>query len=693
MSYIIGCDTGGTFTDVVVVDEKGKVTTAKALSTPPTFIEGITNSLSVAAELLELSLEQILKNASMFVLGTTIATNTVINRSGCRTGLITTVGHEHVHHIARGGLSKWSGLSESETREAYRTKKVDPLVPKRLAKGVVERIDWKGSVVCKLDTNSVNQAIKELVDEGVDAIAVCLLWSFYNPEHEREIDKILNDNYPQVYRSISHQLEPALGEYARSNTTIIDSYVGPETKRYLEAVDKMLSSKGFNHPLLVMQAHGGSTYGRDARPYATLGSGPAAGVVAARYLGELTGHKNIISADVGGTSFDVSLIANGELGYAREPVVARFPVSFPMVDVISIGAGGGSIAWIDPLTNRLRVGPVSAGSNPGPACYGFGGTEPTVTDADLMLGYLNPDYFLGGKAKLYPDKARTAIKKIGDQLNWGVTETASAIYEIVSAQMADLVRNVTVERGYSPSDFALMAFGGNGPLHAAVYGSDLGVKEVIVPPTASTLSAFGLATSDILHNHRIYHFARMPMDVDTFNKNFQLLEEQINKELERDGFKEQDRQLNYSLDMRWGSQYYSLRVPIERKKYVAEELEQIANKFADMYENLYGKGSAYTPSGIFITSFVIDGIGKIIKPSLPKFEIKGTDPGKALKGQRDAYFKKFKAFTPTNIYDFAKLEPGNVVMGPAIIEATQTTIVIPPDRKASLDAYLNVIIK
>ncbi len=694
MGYTIGIDTGGTFTDVVVIGGKGAVTTGKALSTPPTFTEGIMNGLENTARSLRTSVDGLLRETDVFVLGTTIATNTIINRSGAKTGLVATVGHEHVHHIARGGLSKWAGLSEGETREAYRTKKVEPLLPKALAKGVVERVDWKGSVVCPLNIEDAKQAIRSLVQQGVESIAVCLLWSFSNPAHEKELGKILSEEYPNIYSSISHELAPSLGEYARANTTIIDGYIGPETTRFLISLDKLLSGKGLKHPMLVMQAHGGCVVGREARPFTTFSSGPAAGVIASKYLGELLGHENIITTDVGGTSFDISLIVKGLLTYAREPVVARFPVSFPMVDVISIGAGGGSIAWIDPLTGLLRVGPKSAGAYPGPACYGFGGKDATVTDADLVLGYLNPDYFLGGTMKLRSDKAHEAIKRLADSLGWDVTTTAAGIYDIVNAQMADLVRSATIERGYNPSEFALFGYGGNGPMHAAIYAGELGVDKIVIPSVASTFSAFGSATSDILHSHRMFSFSPMPMNEDSFNENFRTLESRVNDELEGDGIKESDRVFNYAVDMRYGAQYYALRMAIERKKYDAKAMEGLCRQFDDLYESLYGKGSEYTLlSGRFVTSFMVDGIGKIPKPVLSKHELRGPDASQAVKGKREVFFRVYNEFRPTDIYDYAQLRAGNMILGPAIVEAVHTTIVIPPGRQATVDEYLNVIIK
>jgi N-methylhydantoinase A len=692
MGYIVGIDTGGTFTDVVVIDGQGQVTTAKALTTPPTFAEGIMNGLEEAARLIGQGKESLLKETDLFILGTTIATNTLIMRSGAKVGLIATLGHEHVHHLARGGLSKWIGRPEEEIREAHRTKKVEPLIPKSAVRGVPERIDWKGSVVFPLDLAEAREAVQSLVNQGVQSIAVCLLWSFSNPAHEIKIKEILEE-YPHIYKSISHELEPSLGEYARTNTALIDGYVGPAVKRFFITLNDKLQNLGLKNPMLVMQAHGGSVFATEASPYATFQSGPCAGVIASKYLGEKMGYKNIINADVGGTSFDVSIIQDGLLTYAREPSVARFLVSFPMVDVVSIGAGGGSIAWYDPQTKLLRVGPQSAGSNPGPACYGFGGVEPTVTDAALVLGYLNPEFFLGGKMKLYPEKAFFAVKQLADQLGWDVVETAAGIYQIVNNYMADTVRAVTIERGFDPREFVLFAYGGAGPMHAAVYGEETGVKEVIVPSTASTLSAFGLASTDILHNHRKFYSGPMPMDPDTFNKNFDDLEQVARGALSKDGIEGKNRIFNYAIDMRWGAQYYTVRMPIKREKYDARGIEGLCEQFDELYERLYGKGSAYTPAGRFVTSFIVDGIGKVAKPVLRKYHLSGTDPAGAFKAKRSIHFSKFKRYEPTSTFDYELLEAGNVVEGPAIIEAPQTTIVIPPGQKGRVDEYKNIVIK
>jgi N-methylhydantoinase A len=294
--------------------------------------------------------------------------------------------------------------------------------------------------------------------------------------------------------------------------------------------------------------------------------------------------------------------------------------------------------------------------------------------------------------KLYPERSHEAMKGLADKLGWDVTRTAAGVYDIVNAQMADLVRSATIERGYNPKEFALFGYGGNGPLHAAVYGTELGVSEIVIPPVASTFSALGVATSDILHSHRMFHFSPIPMDPELFNKNFKTLEKTADEELDRDGIDPEDRIFIYAVDMRWGAQYYTVRMPIKRMVYDEKAIEALCPQFDELYESLYGKGSAHTPSGRFVSAFMVDGIGKIRKPKLSRLEPADADASKALKGKRDVFFRLYNEYRPTDIYDNGKLEAGNTVSGPAIIEAEQTTIVIPPKREARMDEYMNVII-
>ncbi|MDP2727127.1 MAG: hydantoinase/oxoprolinase family protein, partial [Dehalococcoidia bacterium] len=389
MAYFVGVDTGGTFTDCVIMDGDGKLVLGKSPSTPPDFAVGVLGAVGVAAESMGLTLEDLLQQTVLFTHGTTVATNAMLTRSGARTGLITTEGFEDTIIMMRA-IGRVVGLTEEEIKHMVATNKPVPIVPRTLIKGVTERVDYKGAVLRALDKEAARRAIKELVDEGVEAIAVCFLWSFMNPTHEREVLRLIKEMYPGVFASISSDLTPKLGEYERTATAAINAYVGPATSRYIASFSDQLKGKGFAYVPLIMQAYGGCLPADRAveRPVEMIGSGPAGGVIGSKFMAELMGHNNVITTDVGGTSFDVGLIYGGVPELAKEPSIGQYRLMVPSIEIKSIGAGGGSIAWVEPVTNLLKVGPRSAGARPGPVCYDAGGTDPTVTDADLVLGYL-----------------------------------------------------------------------------------------------------------------------------------------------------------------------------------------------------------------------------------------------------------------------------------------------------------------
>ena len=427
MAYMIGVDTGGTFTDAVIVDEKGTIVRGKGLTTPKDFIAGVENALNAAAEHLQAPLQNILSETKAFCFGTTIGTNAITTRSGAKTGMITTTGARDATYIARG-MSKWGGLPEAEIKHVAVTRRPEPIVPKTLIQEIQERIDWKGAIVCELSPEEVKRAVEDLVKQGVESIAVCFLWSFRNNLHEKEAERIISELYPDIYCSASCEIAPLLGEYERFITTVFDCYIGPATSKFLQSLSMTLKNKGLKGGLVVMKADGGCAFSDEVLPVATIHSGPAGGVMGARFLGELLGYKDIVSADVGGTTFDVSLIRNGKVSHSREPIMEKHHTLYPTVDLTSIGAGGGTIIWADPEMGTLHVGPKSAGSDPGPVCYGFGGTEPTLTDAALILGYINPDHFFGGTMKLNQDKATKSLERVASQVGMDVTQLAAGAY-------------------------------------------------------------------------------------------------------------------------------------------------------------------------------------------------------------------------------------------------------------------------
>jgi N-methylhydantoinase A len=693
MAYLVGIDIGGTFTDAVVMDEVGKVTQAKAASTPDDFSIGVLDSLSVAAESIGIAIKDLLGQTMLISHGATAGINAMLTHTGAKTGLITTEGFEDTILIMRS-LGRYAGLGEEEIKRLVKTAKPKPIVPKPLIKGIKERVDYKGSVLSPLRTEDAKQAINGLMGQGVQSIAVAFLWSPVNPSHEREIKRIFNDMYPEIYLTISSEIAPRLGEYERTSTTVVNAYIGPIVSRYLSSLENLLKQKGFKGSPLVMAVHGGSLRVASAikEPVRTLGSGPVAGVMGSKFLAELLGFKNVITTDVGGTSFDVSLIYDGNVEWAVEPTVGQYSLSIPMVDVKSIGAGGGSIARIEPVTNVLKVGPGSAGAVPGPACYDRGGTEPTVTDADLVLGYLNPDYFLGGKLKLNKQKAIEVIgNKIGEPLGVSVVEAAAGIRDIVDAHMSDLIRSATVARGYDPRTCVLFAYGGAGPLHASAYGR--GTQAVIVPASASVHSAMGAVTSDIVHTYEMGVPMPVPADPDRFNANFEDLEEEAIEDLRQDGFSDTEMTLSRYVAMRYRRQVHELRTPVPAGRLKSDDLGQVYNEFERLYEKSYGKGAAYKEAGMQIVTFRVEARGRIVKPVLEKYPTQGRDPSSALKTNREIFLRKYNGFVTANIYDFNRLRAGNIVPGPAIIETPVTTILIDADQTAEVDEYLNVIMR
>ncbi|MEA2330767.1 MAG: N-methylhydantoinase [Thermoleophilaceae bacterium] len=686
MSSIIGVDTGGTFTDVVVLQDDGTTVSAKAATTGDDLEVGILAAITEAGRKLALGADELLGQTEIFRLSGTTVTNVVLTGQGVATGLLTTVGFEDTLHIGRG-KSAWAGGTEEEVRRAYRRLKPAPLVPKPLVRGIAERVDSTGSVVVPLSHEQLAGAADELVDAGAKSLAVCFVWSVRNSGHELEARDIIAKRHPDVSVHLSHAVAPSAGEYERFTTTVVDALAGPVMDRLLRRLRTTLGDHGFDGELLVAQADGGAAYAEETRPVSTLQSGPAAGVIASRNEGRSIGKQNVVTADVGGTSFDVAVVADGEWLYSREPTVGKLSLSLPMIEVESVGAGGGSIAWVDEL-DVLHVGPHSAGANPGPVCYGLGGTEPTVTDAALVLGYLNPEYFLGGRVELAASAAEEAVTKLGEPLGLTATETAAGIFAIANAHMAGLITRRVVSRGYDPRDFVVFAYGGAGGMHGAFYAAETDIPEVVIPALAGTFSALGVTTAPLLHTARRHDFAPIPMDADRFVENFRELQGEVVAMLERDGVPEKDRTLVYALDMRYGVQVHTVRLVISPETCFAADFETIREEFDATYEKLYGKGSGYGDAGRFATAFIVEGYGRLAIPSRAPSTGEAKDPSPAFAETRDLFFDG--SFVKGSIYRYGALRAGNEIPGPAVIEAPETTIVVPPDRLAWVDPYLNV---
>ncbi|MBI4495167.1 MAG: hydantoinase/oxoprolinase family protein [Chloroflexi bacterium] len=693
--FIVGVDTGGTFTDCVVIDAQGRVHGGKAPSTPPQFSEGILQSLRVVAESLGLSSSRLLSETAVFAHGSTVATNAMLTRSGSRAGLLATLGFEDTLLIMRGGLGRFAGLDHAEAVHMARTAKPDPIIPRPLIKGIHERVDRTGQVLVPLDREQATRAIDELVEAGVESIGISLLWSFRNDAHERLLRELIQQRYPHIFVSVSSDLAPFLGEYERTSTVALNAYLGPAVARYLHRLDEQLAAEGLPRSPLIMQAYGGSLPLERAaqQPITTIHSGPVGGLVASQLLARALSYENAITTDVGGTSFDVGLIYNGKIERAREAVVAQYSLLTPMLEIASVGAGGGSIAWVEPETGILHVGPQSAGARPGPVCYDAGGTEPTVTDADLILGYLNPDNFLGGRMRLNLARAQEAVqRRVGDALGLSTAAAAAAIYDIVNAHMSDLVRKVTIQRGYDPRTCVMFVYGGAGAVHAGAYGADLGVKSTIVPPSAAVHSALGIASSDIVHTYGLSDHLVAPFDAPRLNERFQRLEDRARADLAADGFSADAIALDRQVAMRYRRQIHEMLVPVPLGELAQAEAEALLDVFDRVYEQAYGAGSAYREAGVELMRFEVRASGATLKPALPRSPLGSSDPSAALRQRRPVYFRSLGGFTECPVFAFDGLRPGNEIAGPALVETPVTTVVVHPGQVAHLDELGNVVV-
>lgn len=691
MSYRIGVDTGGTFTDCIVIDDQGNVTPAKAPSTPQDFSAGVMESLGRAAKQLGITTEKLLAETSSFGHGTTVATNALLTMTGSKTGLLTTKGHEDAMFMGRI-KQKTAGLDEDQIHDFLLHDKAIPgIVPRKLVRGLDERVDHKGSVVVALTDDDVRRAARELVESGCEAIAISFLWSFLNPSHERRAREIVRQAFPGVAISISSDIAPVLGEYERTASTVVNAYLTKKVDGYVAALAERLRKAGFKQELMVMTSNGGVAPADDARqrPAYLLASGPAGGVIGSRDLGQTLGHQNVLTTDVGGTSFDVGLVVDGQQEYAREPVFGKYHLSFPTIDVVSIGSGGGSIAWIDPH-GFLKVGPQSAGADPGPACYGQGGTEPTVTDANVVLGRIDPDYFLGGAWKLDKRKAEEAIReKIAKPLGLSLEEAALGIVDVIDARMADLVRRVTIGRGLDPRMFVLLAIGGAGPLHVGAYAKDVGVKAVIVPRYASEFSALAIAASEMLVVRKVSSPMVGPFKAAAVSEVYARIEKEATDQLRRAGAISGEGQVSTirAADVKYRGQIHDVTVPVPAGAFTEDSAVALAEKFHERYEFRYGKGTTNKAAPIEAMSWEVR-VGAKAQPLKRLKESAVSAKPSPGRGTRQVWFKGGAQATP--VYERDELKPGQTVAGPAIIDAHDSTMLVHPGQSARMDEYRNI---
>jgi N-methylhydantoinase A len=693
MTYLVGIDIGGTFTDCAIVDGAGKLLTTKVPSTPQDFSRGMMDALGAGAQALGLSLDAFCRDISFLSHGTTVGTNTIIQKRGAKVGLITTKGHEDAIHIMRGSRG-YAGRDIRKVVHFPETSKPAPIVPKRLIRGVSERVDCFGEVVVELNEREAARAIEELLEEGVQAIAVCFLWSFRNPKHENHVKAMVRRMAPEVFVTTSVDIAPKWGEYERVTATALNAYLGPVMTGYLERLNRTLENRGYRHGLQITQCGGGTVPVARAgeAPLLTLDSGPVSGVTASMFLGAAMGEKNVITTDMGGTSFDVSIIHEGKPAYSFISNTDQYEYFLPKVDLQAIGAGGGSLARANAETRTLTVGPDSAGAFPGPVCYGRGGTVPTVTDAQLVLGYLDADNFAGGRMTLDKESAVKAIGELGAGLGMSPVECAAGICRIVELHMADIIRKVTVEKGFDPRDFVLFAFGGAGPAHAAVFARELGVRKVVVPQrkAASTWCAFGAAAADVLHILEHTEIMPTPVPAKHINAQLEALEKKAAALMKQEGIAASRQRFEFSLDVRHKGQINEVEILLPWERLASDYEPRLRQLFVKRYEQLYGRGSALAGAQLEIVVCRLRAKALTPQPKLVAAKkLSAAIPKAAQRKKRDIFWPDLGKKKRTPVYDGERLAAGNRIAGPAIVETADTTVVVQPGSGLRVDALGN----
>ncbi len=698
---VCGVDIGGTFTDCVLIDEDGRVAYGKALSSPAdSFKSGFFGSIESAGDQLGLGAGELYTNLDRLIShGSTVATNIVVERKGAAIGLITTRGFEDTVRTMRG-LGRPTGEPPENLLRFAETRKPQPLVPIERTFGVAERIDSDGDVVVELDEDAVAAAADALVEAGVETIAVAFLWSVRNDAHERRAREIVAARAPDVFVTISSEISKSVGEYERFVATLINSYVGPVTSTYLHGVQDRLADVGFAGELHIMQCHGGMVplgLGAD-RPIFTIGSGPVGGLIGCARVADDLGRRDIIASDMGGTSFDVGIIRDGEPLAADDTLLGKWRYRVPAVEVISIGAGGGSIAWIDELGGGLRVGPQSASSLPGPCCYDRGGEEPTVTDADLILGYIAPEATFGSKGerggfKPRLDLAEKAIQeKVADPLGLSVTDAALGIVEVANAKMAAALENEIIGRGFDPRDFVLMSYGGAGPFHAAGYAASLGVDTIVVPgEAASVWSAFGISQADIRYQYEASVVLIEPFDLGAVKGAFDRLEAQAREALSArediDAF-----EFRRYARMRFQWQRHELEMTFPAGEIDAATLDDVKRQFVEIYTERYGEVALLPGAAVEIVSIRLEPAIAMGSENLDRLDVAAGE--EFAKGTRPVYFERGAGAVDAAVYNGDAMPLGEVIEGPAVIDLAITGIVVPPgttcERRATGDFVMTL---
>jgi N-methylhydantoinase A len=681
MEYKIGIDVGGTFTDFLLAMEDGTTQIYKVLSTPDDPSIATMEGINQMARDRRISTKEFLRDVTVIVHGTTVTTNAVLTYSGAKTGLLTTRG-------VRDALEMRRGIREEQYNNRYRN--VEPLVERYLRYPIEERLDYKGDVLTPINARDIHNAGDLFLKEGVQAIAICFMNSFANKEHEEVAAKIIREGVPQAYLTVSSTLLPSIRFYDRLSTTVLNSYVGPILKGYLNSLLERLEAEEYRGVVLIMQSNGGVISPEVAIDTAavTLLSGPAGGPVAGIAYSSIQGYDDCITMDMGGTSFDTALIKNRTPFVTTVGEINRLRLALPMLNVVTIGAGGGSIGWIDE-GGLLRMGPKSAGAKPGPACYDLGGEEPTCTDADLVLGYLDKDYFAGGKMALNLTKAEGAIgEKIAGKLKMDLYEAALGMYNVINVNMAAAVREVSVKQGQDPRDFPLVVAGGAGPNHACMMALELEIPVMIIPRESSIFCAAGMLMSDLKHNFvRSYPTLLKDADPKRFGSLFDQMKAEGLSLLELENIPEDRVEYLYSLDMRYLKQYHEVNVEVTKEVVQRGDFESMAKKFHPQHNKLYGYSLEEQGTPIELINMRLVCVGKTEKPEFMVDQYAGEDPSPAFKKKGRVFLPRQRRFTNVDVFDGFKLHYGNRIEGPAIIEQINTTAFVTSEYGVLVDKY------
>ncbi len=674
--YRLSTDVGGTFTDGVILDEtSGKIRLSKVSSTPKDPSIGTIQCM----ERLEAPLDQV----SFLVHGTTVVINALIEGKGAKTALITTKGFRDVLEIGRSNRTEMYDALYRKPRS---------LVPRYLCREIEERIAADGEILIALKTANLSAIIEQLRREKIESVAVCLINSYANPKHEQDIGAYLSEHYPEATVSLSHNVTRRYYEYERTSTTVQNAYVMPLVKGYLQNLEAETAERHFKNVLQIMQSNGGimtSAVARDI-PIAMVESGPAAGAIGGAQLAGMIGYDNVITYDMGGTTAKASIVTGGMPETADQYSVEGRPILLPVVDMREIGAGGGSIAWIDDA-GALHVGPKSAGAEPGPACYLRGGTEPTVTDANLQLAVLDPEYFLGGRMEISPEQGRKAIQKIADYFGFDIAEAALGIVKIVNINMAGLLQSMTVKRGYDPRQFVIVAFGGAGPIHAVAIARELNIPTVIVPPFPGVFSAWGMLMADLRHDiGQTYIKPVNDAEVAAINGIFRELEARVKELFALEDIDEKSIVLSYEMDLRYSGQEHTLSVSAPAKLEDADKAE-LEKRFDELHLKVYGHNAPEEPKEI--VSIKLTSMATVNKPALELIPSGSKVPAQeARMGKREVYVgngrhEEFSIFRRENLLS------GNTFWGPALIEEATATTVVETGQSCRVDRYGNLIIE